>query len=521
MFKAFDFHYKKTRMFDNVYTPGICVYGENGLAGLEGLNGSSVYFISEKNITSSNKTKYLNYIEQSINLNGNGVYNRGYSLGDLIICMESDGVYNSVYRLVNSEQGSFKFDFEYVGRISTENESVDVLDTIESFSTNIGDNEITESLVPVNRSFEMKDNNSLTYLNAKGELVQNPSTSYNDALKCLFGFTIHPEIRIKTGYLTYYTNYDFYLRIKIKNKKSILGKNNLPVSVGYNDKNMSYDSESIVEEPMSTHNHTDAVKFEKVIEIPVSKYYTFEDGTSSSDEYTSFFINDMTCDKLHPSHNNFCSSFFDPFRSKGYKTDAVINNKNMHGFYFEKKNDLYNMYGVIDSNIDNTKNTILNKELKDLTGLNALQYMYSDERNSASCDYIQYSKNKSSNPNVPCVINFRSGESAYFSSMILDQNFPDDAFSTNGEVNKKIASLADNTYDQYVAAQRSLNYNCDEYNDGDTEETRREYVSKRREYVMDFVCSKLRDFIFNQDNTFELICVNNKTGRTKIKKIEI
>jgi hypothetical protein len=39
--------------------------------------------------------------------------------------------------------------------------------------------------------------------------------------------------------------------------------------------------------------------------------------------------------------------------------------------------------------------------------------------------------------------------------------------------------------------------------------------------VMDFVCSKLRDFIFNQDNTFELICVNNKTGRTKIKKIEI
>jgi hypothetical protein len=54
MFKAFNFHYKKTRMFDNVYTPGICVYGENGLAGLEGLNGSSVYFISEKNITSSN-----------------------------------------------------------------------------------------------------------------------------------------------------------------------------------------------------------------------------------------------------------------------------------------------------------------------------------------------------------------------------------------------------------------------------------------------------------------------------------
>ena len=56
----------------------------------------------------------------------------------------------------------------------------------------------------------------------------------------------------------------------------------------------------------------------------------------------------------------------------------------MHGFYFEKKNDLYNMYGVIDSNIDNAKNTILNKELKDLTGSNALQYMHSDERNSAS-----------------------------------------------------------------------------------------------------------------------------------------
>ena len=42
-------------------------------------------------------------------------------------------------------------------------------------------------------------------------------------------------------------------------------------------------------------------------------------------------------------------------------------------------------------------------------------------------------------------------------------------------------------------------------------------MCKRRKYVMDYVCSEMNKFILNEDNVFELICIDKKSGRTRSK----
>lgn len=494
-------------MFDNIHVPGLCVYGEHGLVGDDGLNGSSVYFINYDAISSSNKNALLNNIEQSLYLDGTGVMSKGYSSGDLIICTKTIGKskYNNVYKLVRKQNGAFSYDFEYVGRLSTDNEVVDVFDAIDSFSFNILGNEINECKVPVTRSYDLSDATNLIFHKAIDSEGTDSTGSqiytadYKDALRVLFGFKIQPKIVLK--YKDHFDNYDFYLKITIKNKKTILGKNSLPVSIGYNDVNDSFSS-NFVEEPTTTHNNDDLVQFEKIIEIPVSKYFD-----SSSYEYKPYFISDMACDKLHPSKNNYCTSFFDPFREKGYKTDSTVSGKNFYGFYFKKlMYNRYSMIGTISDYFEPTKYSFLSYCIK-----NARNTYKHYGISSAGCDFIQNSKRKSSNLPSDCIVNFRSGESAYFSGMLLDGRFPSGSFRNNdSSINKNIASMSSNTFDNYVAAQRSLNSKCTEYHDdGNT------YFLTRRNSVLNYVCTQMRNFIFNSENTFELVCVDTRTGRTK------
>ena len=75
-----------------------------------------------------------------------------------------------------------------------------------------------------------------------------------------------------------------------------------------------------------------------------------------------------------------------------------------------------------------------------------------------------------------------------------------------------LGSLSTNSFDQYVAAQRSLNPKVNEVQDSNDT-----YATKRRKYVMDYVCSEMNKFILNEDNVFELICIDKKSGRTRSK----
>jgi hypothetical protein len=129
----------------------------------------------------------------------------------------------------------------------------------------------------------------------------------------------------------------------------------------------------------------------------------------------------------------------------------------------------------------------------------------------SSSDVIQYSKDPVVSDTY-CRVNFRSGESAYFSGMLSNTGFPSEDFETGNPYTKMLGSLSTNSFDQYVAAQRSLNPKVNEVRDSNDT-----YAAKRRKYVMDYVCSEMNKFILNEDNVFELICIDKKSGRTRSK----
>lgn len=497
MIDSFNFEYKQTNMFHEIQPAGLSVYGERGVDGKDGLSGSSVYFLNASEITESSKTELITKIQNSLNLNNNTAAVREYRNNDLIICELSESIYNNVYKIVISNSETKKYNIEKLGYIYIDTNIVNVFDSIHSISLGKGSYIETQCHVPVNRSYEVSDITDLQYSS------DISVTSYTNALRSLFGFEIHPTIRLTNEDNA--NNYSFYLRISVKNSKSILGRNNLPMYHGFSDANTS--STVVHAEPVTDTEYENIINFEKVIEIPVTKYYY--DGSSDNligENYNPYFISDMGCDKLHPSQNNYTSSFFDPCRNHGYLTYAMdLNLYPFHAYYFNKESSIYKIYGQNmfgERSDDALLSNILNKS--------SLIY-------NIFCDIIQYSKN----PNIEstdgyCSVNYRSGESAYFSGMVLNTTFPRNCFRSDmgdGHV-LGFSSMANHTFDQYVGAQRSLNPVNGDAKDPVGDDT---YVNRRKNLVKEYVCSKMDQFIFNDSNTFELICIDNKTGRTKSK----
>ena len=117
-------------------------------------------------------------------------------------------------------------------------------------------------------------------------------------------------------------------------------------------------------------------------------------------------------------------------------------------------------------------------------------------------------------------MNYRSGESAYFSGMIYNDLFPSNCFSQDSSsYTRNISSLSCVNFNQYVAAQRSLNKNInlnEEY--GDNSET---LCDNRINVVKNYVCEEMKKFIFGENNVFELVSIDRRTGRTKSKILSL
>lgn len=501
MIESFNFTYKKTNMFHHIQPAGLSVYGERGVDGKDGVSGSTLYFVNYDIITETIKANLISNIINSKNLNGTSSAIREYHNNDLIICEVAESIYNNVYKIVIKDN---TYDIEKIGYISVNTNVVNIFNSIHSLSIGKGDYETTTCHVPVNRSFETSNMSDIKYKDGSGETTIGKSlhvTSYTNALRLLFGFSVKPIIKISDSDNA--NNYDFYLKIYVKNTKSILGRNNLPIRKGYT--NITTSSGTIYTEPVTSNQNINIVKFEKVIEIPITKYYY--NGTTNDligKDYNPVFFSDMGCDKLHPSLNNYSTSFFDPLRNYGYLTQLRDSNKYpFHAYYF----DYGTSYSIKGQNIISDRHD--SSIFKSIINKSESSYVTSFN------DLLQYSKN----PIVPsgetyCQVNFRSGESAYFSGMILNKKFTSDCFNTSSAYTKSIGSLANNTFDMYVAAQRSLNIHINEVGDTSPQNT---FISNRIHSVRDYVCDEMYNFIFNSNNVFELICIDNRTGRTKTK----
>lgn len=517
MIESFNFEYKQTKMFQDIQPAGLSVYGERGVKGRDGLSGSTVYFINYSTISDNLKSSLLTRINESIDLNGTSE-TRIYHNNDLIICEISEGLYNYIYKIVKTNNTPNLYDIERLGYIKSKTNVVNVFDCIHSVKLNRGEYTTTECHVPVNRSYEYSTADNLSYINGVGvEDASGCVSDYSNALRLLFGFYISPEISLTDIYII--NNYDFYLKIHIKNRKTILGRSNLPIMKGFSD---TYKT-NINEEPFTDNNNINNVLFEKVIEIPVSKLWRNGNRDVIKDKKRSYYISDMACDKLHPSINNYSSAFFDPYRNNGYITSVMDSSSSypFHFFMFEysfnRLSDIYNDYFCIVKNITKTEDSsILDKIIA--ASKNYYNYPYSS---NSSSTIIQYSKN----PNVSsscgyCEVHYRSGESAYFSSMISNDHFPSNCFNQAVQkYTKDISSLSCINFDQYVAAQRSLNKNLnlnDEYS-----ESSETFCDNRINVVKNYVCEEMNKFIFNENNVFELVCVDTRTGRAKSKILQL
>ena len=517
MVESFNFEYKQTKMFQDIQPAGLSVYGERGVKGRDGLSGSTVYFINYSTISDSLKSSLLTRINESIDLNGNNetiIYHNN----DLIICEISEGLYNYIYKIVKTDNTSNPYDIERLGYIKSKTNDVNVFDCIHSVKLNIGTYSTTECHVPVNRSYEYSTANNLSYVDgSQHDDASSCVSDYSEALRLLFGFYVGPEISLTNIDTDIIEHYDFYLKIHIKNRKTILGRNNLPIMKGFSN---TYKT-NINEEPFTDNNNINNVIFEKVIEIPVSKLLHNENIDEVIDKKRSYYISDMACDKLHPSINNYSSSFFDPYRCNGYITSVLDSDSYpFHFFMFEcisnDEFDIDNDYVCIGKNITKNSTDINSTILNYIILSSKNHYNYTGVINPSST-IIQYSKN----PNVSssceyCEVHYRSGESAYFSSMISNDHFPSNCFNKDAsKYTKDISSLSCVNFDQYVAAQRSLNKKLKlNYEYGESSE---KFCDARINVVKNYVCEEMKKFIFNKNNVFELVCVDTRTGRTKSK----
>ncbi len=524
MIESFNFEYKQTKMFQDIQPAGLSVYGERGVEGKDGVRGSTVYFINYSTISDDLKSTLLTRINGSTDLNGSGD-TRIYYNNDLIICEISESIYNYIYKIIKTDNISKPYDIERLGYIESETNIANVFDCIHSVKLNRDAYTTTECHVPVNRSYEYSKTNNLVtannlvYVDGAGHQDDASicASNYSDALRLLFGFYVAPKISLTNRNII--NNYEFYMKIHIKNRKTILGRNNLPILKGFSTEYKA----NINEEPFTDNININNVLFEKVIEIPVSKSWRNGNSDEMIDEKRSYYISDMACDKLHPSINNYSSAFFDPYRCNGYIT-SVIDNYSFpfHFFMFKYSFNNYlnidNNYYCIGKNITkkSSNSPVDSSILNEIISASKRNYNAPDS-SSASSTIIQYSKNPNINSSCKyCEVRYRSGESAYFSSMISDNHFPSNCFDPSAlQQTKNIASLSCNTFDQYVASQRSLNKNLRlDYEYGDSSET---FCNKRINIVKNYVCEEMNRFIFNENNVFELVCVDTRTGRTKSK----
>ena len=515
-------------MFQDIQPAGLSVYGERGVEGKDGVSGSTVYFINYSTISNELKSTLLTRINESTDLNGSGD-TRIYHHNDLIICEISESIYNYIYKIIKTDNISKPYDIERLGYIKSETNVVNVFDCIHSIKLNRDAYTTTECHVPVNRSYEYSKTNNLVrannlvYVDGAGHQDDASicASNYSDALRLLFGFYVAPKISLTNRNII--DNYEFYMKIHIKNRKTILGRNNLPILKGFSTEYKA----NINEEPFTDNININNVLFEKVIEIPVSKSWRNGNSDEMIDEKRSYYISDMACDKLHPSINNYSSAFFDPYRCNGYIT-SVIDDYSFpfHFFMFKYSFNNYlnidNNYYCIGKNItQKSSNSSVDSSILNEIILASKRNYNAPNINSTSSTIIQYSKNPNINsPCGYCEVRYRSGESAYFSSMISDNHFPPNCFDPSAHPQtKNIASLSCNTFDQYVASQRSLNKKLDlNYEYGESSET---FCDNRIDVVKNYVCEEMNKFIFNENNVFELVCVDTRTGRSKSKILQL
>lgn len=343
------------------------------------------------------------------------------------------------------------------------------------------------------------------------------SSSYDNAYKKLYGLKFIPAIRFSDPNTdsSLFINYDYYLKIYLKNTKTIqLGTYSLSNGVS-ND----FSQSSTADPAQSTLNGN--FQFYKILEMKMLKLY--EGGIINESEDTKpyrIFISDMSADKLHPSGNNIRINYSCPSSSNMNHIKSLYNlTLSWAPIDYDSSNNQYKIPVFSSKSSTKLKSDIVKEYEKNFNSFYSEPYKYNHVQ-------IQYSKR---NDEYPCPVNFRGGESAYFSGMTIPsfessytQQYTTEVpfIQTNNanllHIYEKLKTTTENTFDHYVNNILSTNKNVcvtesSYFMDTKYYEEWENKVNNRENIVMKYVTSKLENFILSPDNKYEIVCVKKNS----------
>lgn len=522
---------KRTSILYSDIVPGKTDCAANGSTGGRGKNGPCIHFTDYRLDNDITRNTVAGKISRNMVLMMNSsarLTGISYNDGDIIICSDD----RCVYRLKRQDED---INFEFLGQIVVERENKN---TDENYISNyVKDVKIVnfksrpmDIRCPSNRGMDSSiDVSAMVPIISIGEFDSyGISTNYKDAHDVVMGFDFLPYIMIDPSDSSSFIdeNYEFYLKISIPNEKSPQAN-----IFSIEEPDAKKFTNITVTDPV-TENVFNILKFQKYSEIklrPVKSNSAFPSGTAYKDaSIYKCHISDMSLDKLHPSGNNIASNILDS-SFKSVNPYGRIHCPGALNITFADESagvpiTMTNWYGRAISK--KSWNSNGNKTYA-IDSSNFLKQRYNE-----NLGYLQYSKHRfSSGDYYP---NFRGGDSAYFSGM-TNEMFSKSCFyfikfSTDDPIAnmvKKQVFFANHipvltissksTYNHFV---NHINYTNTHYKKNNRyrdvsviDSSYDECIKQRQIEENNVVSEEMKSFYFNENNTYELIIVNKKTGR--------
>lgn len=286
---SLSFKFKKP--INCAYAPGRTTIGKKGEDGDSGENGTALYFIDYELNNSYIIELTQQKLENNYMLSGESEKIsdvRKYRFGDLIISNSGN-----CYRIIKGT-GYYTYDIEYIGRISStidENEYSVISVYMYELSDSSTYNYIQDGFVPNNRQYliDTSTSENISTIAVNPDFSNNASDISTNAFK-LYGkwykFIIGTNI-------DFGNDTEFTVELNLKNTKT------------YQGSSIFNNSNELISDPVEDRNLYHILPFYKTLEFKAPSIIDASIGTIFSDEIPEYggikpyYISDMCLDKMH------------------------------------------------------------------------------------------------------------------------------------------------------------------------------------------------------------------------------
>ena len=372
---SISFRFKKP--INWAYAPGLTKAGKDGSVGNPGSDGNAIYFIDYELNNSYNIELAQQKLENNFTLSGNSSQiseEREYHSGDIIISDKGN-----CYRIEKGDDPYYTFSIKYIGRISTESNDTEYAKVLRLYVYRIDNNEQYLNFIPNNRQALSIIDNRYSVKNRVDASISSDAATQNEVFGingAWYKFFVITED-------TPSTDIEYTVEIKFKNEKT-------------------YNFDSVVNpdyhtklDPTTDSNLYRFFNFNKILEFPctamsVERFETPDIDFETYGNVEPSFISDMSMDKIHLFGND---------------VKQLVTRKNGK-IYCSKDGNCNYMEAVPPVNTVLQTHAAIGKNWPNDTAEPFVPAVYSVYRTESATQELSESD-----------INWRGGESAYFSSI--------------------------------------------------------------------------------------------------------